>query len=174
VSTREHEVAVAARLRLRELVHGDAAFVLELVNDPAWLRHIGDRNVHSLDDARGYVDRVRASYEANGFGLWVVEPREGGEALGLSGLIRREHLEHPDLGFAFLERARGRGFAREAAAVVLEVAHARHGLRHVLAITTPENEPSQRVLAHVGFRFVRRGAFDDTSEELCLYGRDLP
>ena len=78
-------IATSERLRLRELVHEDAAFVLELVNDPAWLRHIGDRNVHSLDDARGYVDRVRASYEANGFGLWVVEPRgAAGEGKGIA------------------------------------------------------------------------------------------
>jgi len=176
VSTNGDAVAIASteRLRLRELVHEDAAFILELVNDPAWLRHIGDRNVHSLDDARGYVDRVRAGYEAHGFGLWVVEPRDGGEPLGLSGLIRRDHLEHPDLGFAFLERARGHGFAREAAVVVLELAHTRHGLSHVVAITTPGNEASQRVLEHVGLRFARRGAFDGASEELCLYERDLP
>jgi len=167
-------IATTERLRLREIGYEDAAFVMELVNDPAWLLHIGDRNVHSLDDACGYVDRVRAPYGTHGFGLWVVEPREGGEALGLAGLVRRDHLEHPDLGFAFLARARGRGFAREAAAVVLELAHTRHGLSHVVAITTPGNEASQRVLEHVGFRFARRGAFDGTSEELCLYERGLP
>src|SRR5689334_15984596 len=93
------------RLRLRELTGDDAAFILELVNEPGWLRFIGDRNVHSLEDARGYIERVpRASYAKNGFGLWAVDLRETGERLGMCGLIRRESLPYADIGFAFLER----------------------------------------------------------------------
>ena len=111
--TPESPVAITTtrRLRLRELTYDDAAFVMELVNDPDWLRFIGDRNVHSLEDARGYVDRVRASYDTHGFGLWLVEPLAGGAPLGLAGLLKRATLEHPDLGFAFLPAGRGKGYA---------------------------------------------------------------
>ncbi len=114
-------VCETERLRLRELTADDAAFVMELVNEPAWLRFIGDRNVHSLDDARGYIAKGPiVSYGRNGFGLWAVELSASGEAIGMCGLVRRQALEHVDLGFAFLTRhwprlrarvGRGRGGA---------------------------------------------------------------
>src|ERR1051326_2497227 len=109
-----------ARLKLRELGADDAAFILELVNEPGWLRFVGDRNVHSLDDARGYIARgPAASYEKHGFGLWAVELAASGEPLGMCGLVRRATLEDVDLGFAFLSRHWGQGYAREAAAAVV-------------------------------------------------------
>jgi RimJ/RimL family protein N-acetyltransferase len=169
------EVARTARLRLRELTHADAAFIRELVNDPAWLRFIGDRNVRSDEDARGYIDKIRDGHYAKyGFGLWAVEALDSGEAVGMCGLIRRDTLEHPDLGFAFLERHRGRGYAREAASIVVGLARQRFGFTKLLAITDPENGASQKVLEHVGFRFERRIDWTETGEVLCLYALELP
>ena len=166
-------ITTSSRLRLREITYDDAAFVMELVNDPDWLRFIGDRNVHSLEDARGYVDRVRASYDAHGFGLWVVEPLAGGAAVGLAGLLKRATLEHPDLGFAFLPAGRGKGYALEAASAVLDVARERIGLARVLAITNPDNVASQRVLARVGFGPGRPIRWEESAEDLQLFEREL-
>lgn len=163
------------RLRLRELVHDDAAFIMELVNDPAWLRYIGDRNVHSLEDARGYIDKIRnGGYAKYGFGLWAVDSLESGESLGLCGLIRRDVLEHPDLGFAFLERHRGKGYAREASAAVLELARERFGFTKLLAVTTPDNGASQKVLESQGFHFERRIDWPETGEVLSLFAKEFP
>jgi RimJ/RimL family protein N-acetyltransferase len=167
-------IARTARLRLRELVHDDAAFILELLNDPAWLRFIGDRNVHSLDDARGYIDKIRnGSYAKHGFGLWAVEALATGETAGLCGLIRRDVLEHPDLGFAFLERHRGKGYAREAAAAVLALARERFGFEKLLAVTTKDNVTSQKALEHLGFRYERRIDWPETGEVLSLYAKEF-
>ena len=166
-------ITTTPRLRLRELTYEDGAFVMELVNDPDWLRFVGDRNVHSLEGARGYVDRVRSGYATNGFGMWLVEPVAGGAALGIAGLVRRDTHEHPDLGFAFLPAARGQGSAREAVEAVLELARVRHGFARELAITDPENAASQRVLERVGFRFESRITEPPNGKELCLFGRDL-
>ena len=167
-------ITTTSRLRLRELTYDDAAFVMELVNDPDWLRFIGNRNVHSLEDARGYVDRVRASYDTHGFGLWVVEPLTGGAPVGLAGLIKRATLEHPDLGFAFLPEGRGNGFALEAASAVLELGRERFGLARVLAITSLDNVASQRLLQRVGFGPGRPGRWEDSTEDLLLFERVLP
>ena len=162
------------RLRLRELTHEDASFILELVNDPAWLRFIGDRHVHSLEDARGYINKIRdGSYAKYGFGLWAVDLLATGEAVGLCGLIRREALEHVDLGFALLERHRGHGLAREAAATVLALARERFGFAKLLAITDPDNTASQQVLEGLGFRFDRRIDWAETNEVLALYAVEL-
>lgn len=140
------------RLRLRELHEGDAAFVLALVNDPDFLRHIGDKGVRTPEDARAYLcNGPLASYAAHGFGLWGVEPREGGALLGMSGLLQRDWLDAPDIGYAFLPSARGRGVAREAAEAVLGLARPRFAATRVLAIVNPENVASIRLLEQVGF-----------------------
>jgi ribosomal-protein-alanine N-acetyltransferase len=145
-------VTQSPRLQLRELDERDAANVLVLVNDPDFLRHIGDKGVRSLDDALAYLrDGPQASYAAHGFGLWAVEDRADGAWLGMSGLLRRDWLEAPDLGYAFLPAARGRGVAREAAEAVLALARPRFGADTVLAIVNPENAPSIRLLERVGF-----------------------
>src|SRR5258706_2850172 len=139
-------------LGMRELSTEDAAFVLELVNEPAWLRFSGDRNVRSLDDALDYIARgPSASYAKHGYGLWAVELLASGERVGLCGLVRRESLPHADLGFAFLARHLGRGYALEAAAAVVQLAREPYRLPRLLAATEPPNTASQTVLERVGF-----------------------
>jgi RimJ/RimL family protein N-acetyltransferase len=167
-------VAETERLRLRELTEEDAAFALELVNEPDWLRYIGDRGVSTLEDARRYLcDGPIASYRKNGFGLWAVERRAPATRPGICGLIRRKELEDVDLGFAFLARFRGNGYAREAAVAVVDLAHDRYGLARLAAITLPANERSIRVLESLGFGFERWTKLAPDGEELALYARTL-
>src|SRR5690606_38235364 len=102
------KVLETQRLVLRRLSAADAPFVLELLNDPAWLEHIGDRGVRTLDDARAYLAAGPvAMYAEHGFGLYLVEVREDGAPAGICGLVRRDFLDDVDLGFAFLPRYRG-------------------------------------------------------------------
>jgi len=145
-------IVQSARLRLRELSEGDADFALELLNDADFLAHIGDKGVRTREDARAYLcNGPLASYAAHGFGLWGVEPREGGALLGMCGLLQRDWLDAPDIGYAFLPSARGRGIAREAAEATLGLARPRFGASRVLAIVNPENVASIRLLESVGF-----------------------
>jgi [ribosomal protein S5]-alanine N-acetyltransferase len=145
-------VAETPRLLLRRLDHADDAFVLRLLNDPAFLRHIGDRGVRTLEDARRYLDDgPLASYAAHGFGLFLVALREGAGPIGICGLLRREGLPDPDLGFALLPEHTGRGYAVEAGRAVLALARERFGLPQVLAIVSPDNPASCGVLRRLGF-----------------------
>lgn len=140
------------RLRLRDVTETDAPFLLELLNSPGFIENIGDRGVRTLDDARAYVrDRVIGSYQANGFGMWLVEDK--GRPVGLAGLVRREGLDVPDVGYAFIPDAWGRGYAQEAAAAVMRHARDALGLGRLAAITSPENYASMAVLRKVGFTF---------------------
>jgi len=158
------------RLRLRDLSLGDAPFILELVNEPAWLRFIGDRGVRSLSDAREYLRAgPLASYARNGFGLWLVEPAGGGEPLGICGLIRRDELLDVDLGFAFLERHRGRGYALEAAHACLSHGFRGFGLRRIVAITDPENAPSIALLEKLGMQREGSVRLHHDDKELLLF-----
>jgi len=158
-------VLESARLRLRPLTADDAAFILELVNEPAWLQFIGDRNVHTLDDARTYIAKGPATmYARHGFGPLAVELKEGGAPVGICGLIKRETLPDVDLGYALLARFRGRGYASEAAAAVLAHGKPAFGLARVIALTAPDNTDSIRLLERLGFRYERMIAWSPYPE----------
>lgn len=140
------------RLVLREQTTDDAAFILALVNDADWLRHIGDRGVRTLDDARAYIDLgARAMGARYGFALWLVEEAATGAPVGVCGLLRRDDAGEVDLGFAFAPAYRGRGYAGEAARATLDLAHSRFGLHRVVAFVSPGNDASLSVLARLGF-----------------------
>jgi RimJ/RimL family protein N-acetyltransferase len=138
------------RLTLTPPTADDAAFVLELLNDPGWIANIGDRGVRDLDGARAYiVDRFSKS-------LWLVVRDPSGEPVGMCGIVvGREGLDSPDIGYAVLARHSGKGYATEAARVVLKHAREVMGLPKVAAITAPGNVASQRVLEKIGLKFVQ-------------------
>lgn len=149
-------VLETARLRLRLLTAGDAPFIRRLVNDPDWLRYIGERHVHSDEDAVKYIrNGPAASYEKNGFGLWLVELKAGGTPIGMCGLIRRDTLPDVDLGFAYLPEFRGQGYAVEAGQASLAHGRTKLGLKRIVAITAPDNHGSIKVIEKLGLRFER-------------------
>src|SRR5690349_22993850 len=144
------------RLSLRRLTVDDAEFILTLLNEPAFLRYIGDKKVRNLDDARQYIiNGPRASYERHGFGLYMVELRDSHTPIGMCGLIKRDELPDADIGFAFLPDYWNKGFALEAATAVLNDARERLKLKRVLAIVNPDNDASIRLLEKLGLRFQR-------------------
>jgi ribosomal-protein-alanine N-acetyltransferase len=145
-----------ARLVLRELTIEDAMFVLELLNEPAFHRYIGDKGVRDLAGAEKYIrEGPLASYAKHGHGLWRVALKADDTPVGMCGLLKRDFLDHPDLGYALLARHGGKGYAFEAASATL--AHARDGLKlgTLHAMTAPENPASIRLLGKLGFKFDR-------------------
>jgi RimJ/RimL family protein N-acetyltransferase len=168
------KVLETQRLVIRWFDEGDAPFILELLNDPGWIRFIGNKNVKTLDDARAYIRRVPiAAYEREGFGLSMVELKENGEPLGMCGLIRRPGLDDVDVGFAFLPRYRSQGYAFESSAAVL--AHGRDtlALGRVVAITSEDNHDSARLLEKLGFRFEKSMHLPGDPEPVRLYATNL-
>jgi RimJ/RimL family protein N-acetyltransferase len=159
-----------ARLALRQLTTDDAAFILELVNDPAWIAFIGDRGVHNLDDAGAYISTgPMAMYTALGFGLYLVELKATGAPIGMCGLIKRDFLEDVDIGFAFLARYRGHGYAFEAATATMAYAADALGHERVVAIVAQENHRSAKLLEKLGFHFERMMQYPGETEELRLF-----
>jgi RimJ/RimL family protein N-acetyltransferase len=158
------------RLVLRRANLGDAAFILRLLNEPSFLRFIGDRKVRTVLDAERYIDdRLIASYEQNGFGLWVVERRVEPGAIGISGLVKRHTLPDPDIGFAFLPEFWGRGFALESAAGVKDYGFDVLKLPRMLAITNPDNVASIRIVESLGLVFDRSLSLTAGEPEVNLY-----
>ena len=147
-------VIETARLVLRQLAAGDAAFILELLNDPTWLRFIGDRGVRNLEDARAYIrNGPVASYATHGFGLWLVQGKTDGVPVGICGLLKRDMLDDVDVGFAFLQQFQGQGFGLESARATLLYGRSILGLKRIVAVTQPENVGSIRLLEKLGLRY---------------------
>jgi RimJ/RimL family protein N-acetyltransferase len=141
------------RLELRRLTPADAPFILELLNDPLFLRFVGDKGIRTLDGARGYIiNGPMASYAQHGFGLFHVSLKPAGTPIGMCGLLKREVLEDVDVGFAFLPRFSGQGYATEAARATIDYGRTVLGLKRIVAITAPDNAGSQNVLRKIGLR----------------------
>lgn len=168
------EVLRTDRLALRTFTEADAPFLVRLLNDPGFLRCIGDRGVRTEADARAYVaEGPAASYAAHGFGLWRVDRLEDDTPIGMCGLLQRDYLDAPDLGYALLAEHTGRGYAREAAAATLAYARGALDLGTVLAFTDADNDRSVRLLTALGFRFDRPLPLPEADSEVALYRHDV-
>ncbi|RNI31662.1 GNAT family N-acetyltransferase [Rufibacter latericius] len=158
------------RLRLREFTLQDADFIITLMNSPGWLQFIGDRNVKTPEQAKFYLQNgPMKSYQQHGYGLSLVERKEDQRAIGMCGLVNRDGLEHPDLGFAFLPDFNGQGYAYEIASEVMEYATTHLHIPKVLAITAPDNTKSIRLLEKVGLKFSKTTLLPKSKEELLLF-----
>lgn len=158
------------RLILRRFTVDDTAFIIELLNTEGWIKYIGDRNVKTTDQARTYLENgPLKSYRNNEFGLALVELKTGHVPIGMCGLVKRDYLEDPDIGFAFLPNYHGQGYASEIVKKTIDYAFAELQKEKLLAITLPENQSSIRLLEKVGFTYSYNFVRSDTKEELCLY-----
>jgi RimJ/RimL family protein N-acetyltransferase len=167
------QLLATARLNLRTVDAGDAAFYLALLNDPAFVEQLGDRGLRTLEDAQeALLAGPIAMQEARGHSLYVVELRDSGVPIGMCGLIKRDSLDGVDIGYAFLPAWRGQGYAFEAGTAVLGFAPSL-GLRRVLAITSPNNIASNYLLRKMGMRFERFVHLAPGDAGTNLYGIDL-
>jgi RimJ/RimL family protein N-acetyltransferase len=158
------------RTRLREFRLDDTAFIIELLNSPGWIKFISQRNVKTDEQAADYLRNVPLkSYREHGFGLWLVEKKDDQKAIGMCGIIKRDQLENPDIGFAFLPDYAGKGYALETASATLTFAKDHLRISNMWAITLPNNARSIRLLEKIGLAFMRTVSFPGSQEELLLY-----
>jgi [ribosomal protein S5]-alanine N-acetyltransferase len=158
------------RLSLRPITVDDAEFILALLNEPSFLRYIGDKQVRNLEDARQYIlNGPVASYQRHGLGLLLAELRESRTPIGMCGLLKRDELPEPDIGFALMPDFWNKGFAFEAAAAVLQDARDRLKLQRILAITSLDNDASIKLLERLGFKFERVTRLAPDREEIKLF-----
>ncbi len=157
------------RLTLRELTFYDSSFILELVNTPGWLTYIGDRNIKNNEQAKKYLENgPLKSYAQHQFGLWLVTRKQDGEKLGICGLLKRDYLDQPDLGFAFLPEFTGKGYAKESANATIAYAHSKLKITDISALVIAENKRSIHLLEKIGMSFQK--TITVGPESLQLYG----
>lgn len=158
------------RLLLRRFNGDDGAFMCALLNDPAFLKYVGDRGVRNEQDGRAYIESGPvAKYSQNGLGPFIVELKESRTPIGMVSLFKREWLDDADIGFAFMPPWRSQGYAAEAAGAVLDYARTTLALERVVAITSLENPPSIKLLEKLGLTFERIVPSSDGKEQLRLF-----
>lgn len=162
------------RLNLREMSEADAGFMLDILNDPGFVRYVGDRGVRTIEDAARYInERFVESYKQNGFGLWLVETKDEGAPAGICGLLNRGTLPGVEVGYAFLPPFRSKGYAFEAATAALSYARDELGLPRLYAIVNPGNAVSIRVLEKLGMSFERMFRLSGEESDVKLFSTDL-
>lgn len=158
------------RAVLREITAGDAEFILDLLNQPSFIRNIGDRKVRSIDEARDYIEsRFMKSYRENGFAMWAIELKETGKLIGLCGFVKRDGLPDSDIGFALLPQFEKQGYAFETASAAMRYGADVLKFPRVLAVTSKTNESSGRLLGKLDFKFERFVVLPGSAEELKLF-----
>ena len=160
---------ISERTVLRSFKISDADFILEITNDPDFIKFIGDRNIRDLDQARSYLRQGPLShYRQYGFGLLGLHLKKNNALIGMCGLIKRDYLESPDLGFAMLPAFRNNGYACEASKSVLDWAKKHSGLTLIYAIVNPKNHNSTKLLKRLGFRYERQ-IMSSPNDRVSLY-----
>lgn len=140
------------RLHLEKLnTNRDSEFILKLLNDPLWLKEIGDRNIRNLNDSANYIQRVETMYNERGIGSLAVRTKDSHEAIGIAGLLQRDGLDSCDIGFAFLTEFCGMGYGLEVGRGIIDHCKSLGVLKKLYAITNPSNERCKKLLVKLGF-----------------------
>jgi len=162
------------RLLLKPTDVQDASFILELLNSPGWIKHIGDRNVHTEAEAASYIqNRMLPQYEKYGYGNYTVILKEGGAKIGTSGIYVRPRQENVDIGFSMLPEHMGQGYSYEAATKIMELAEMKFGIKKITAITTRANIPSQNLIKKLGMTYIKDVEIEGDDEILMQFGLEF-
>lgn len=157
------------RLIIEHLSADDAEFIYELLNTPKWIKYISNKKLDSIEQAQKYVTAITDSYQANGFGLFLVKRKSDRAKMGICGLIKRASLADVDIGFGFLPEFERMGYGFESAKACLDYGKKDLGLTKVCAITVSYNKGSIGLLEKLGMVFIRNIRLKADDEELMLF-----
>ncbi len=159
------------RTILREASHDDASFILQLGNEPGWLRFIGDRGIHDVEAARDFIDlRWREIHPKLGFGLCIAEETSTHTPIGLIGFVQRDSLDAPDIGYAVSGPYQGKGYAYEVCRALIAHGWNNLGYEQIYGYCQPDNTASIRLLEKLGLRYLRDQDVNNNGDVCKLYG----
>ncbi len=156
------------RLIIEQATLADTDFIFQLLNSPNWIEFIGDRGIKTQKDAEAYIEKsLINAYETYGYGLYKMSLKSEGVPIGICGFVKRDYLDHADIGFAIMPPYEGKGYTYEAAQATLEYGKTQLSLDPILAITTEENVKSQKLLLKLGLSAI--GKIHPDKTEFLLY-----
>ena len=154
------------RLILRELGSNDSEFFYNLNLDPEVLKYTGDLPFSSIVDAENFLINY-SDYKKNGFGRWPVILKETNSFIGWCGLkLNEENLV--DIGFRFLKKEWGKGYATESSKTALDYGFNTLKLTEITGRVSKDNISSIRVLEKLNMTYWKQDCFKGV-EELVYY-----
>lgn len=163
------------RTIVRQATLDDAAFVIELLNEPGWIRFIGDRDIHDLDAARAYIhERLLSSYAKHGFGSYVTCEKSTNTPIGLIGFVKRDTLDAPDIGYAVCQAHQGKGYAFEVCQALVQHGWEHLGFDKLYGYCLPDNVVSVNLLEKLGMTYLRDEDVNQSDEMCRLYRATRP
>lgn len=162
-------ILTTERLSIEEAKVEDTSFFFELLNSSNWIEYIGDRGIKTEADALGYIkNSLIKSYRENGYGLYKIILKEAAKPIGLCGFLKREYLDHEDIGFAILPQYERKGYMYEASDAMMRYGKSELEFNTIYAITTAKNLGSQNLLVRLGLNHIK-DITSDKNESLMLF-----
>lgn len=159
------------RLILKPTDTDDAEFIYALLNSPGWLKNIGDRNVHSIEEAARYIEnRMLKQFKEKGFGNYTVIRKLDNAKMGTSGIYARPGMEEVDIGFSMLPEYMAKGYSYEAAQKMMWLAEHEFNLKNITALTTQDNIASQNLIKKLGLKYIKEIKIENDDEMLMQFG----
>ncbi|MEO1517090.1 MAG: GNAT family N-acetyltransferase [Bacteroidota bacterium] len=163
-------ICTSPRLRMEEAHSGHSAFIFQLLNSPNWIQFLGDRKIKTEKDALGYIEqKLIGSYQQHGLGLYIVHLLDSGKAIGLCGFVKRDKLNHPDIGFAILPKFERQGYTYEAASALMAYGREQLKLEEIMGVVDQGNIASQRLLEKLGLQCIGKTQLSESGKEILLY-----
>jgi [ribosomal protein S5]-alanine N-acetyltransferase len=155
------------RLLLRPPHERDLDDLRNLYGDAEVMRHIGDGEPWSSERTAAVLERRMRQWREDRFGMFVVEPLDGG-FLGEVGLLPWDAASWTpgvraeigpsaeiEIGWALAPAHWGRGYAAEAASSVRDWALEELALSRLISLIQPANIASIRVAEKIGETYER-------------------
>jgi len=156
------------RLIIREALPKDAVFFLKVMNTEGWLANIGDRGMRTIEDTQKHIEVLHDEYKKNGYGYYVMDIKSDRATVGTVGIMKRDHLEHIDIGYALLPEYEGNGYATEGARALLHYAMQVLNLSPICAVTSFTNYASHKILERIGLHKIGTTTWPN-GDELFLF-----
>ena len=158
------------RLHLRLLNNSDAITILALLNQASFIKNIGDKSVRNEHDAIAYINNGPLTMQQQlGFSLYCCVKKSDDQAIGIAGLIKRDGIEQPEIGFAFLDEYCRQGYGFEASEAVINYAHNQLSINHLQAICNLDNNVSRSLLRRLGFCFNKNIELIENKQTVMLF-----
>ena len=143
------------RLILRDLTEQDLQGIFELDSDPEVHSYLGNKPIKTLIEAKEIIDFIILQYRKNGIGRWAVIEKESGNFIGWSGFkyindVINDRTQYYDLGYRFIKKYWGKGFATESAMACLNFGFNKLEQKDIFAIADSRNLASNKILQKIG------------------------
>jgi [ribosomal protein S5]-alanine N-acetyltransferase len=149
------------RLRMRALTEHDFDQMYAVYSHPEVITYVADGEAISKEDCHIWIERTLKNYQTQGYGLIVIESKDGESFIGFVGVTHPRGQPEPEIKYSLYPEFWGKGYATEVVQGMLAYVASKCGLKRVIATTDPENIPSHRVLEKCGMKHFRTEVDED-------------